>query len=242
MNAIEIHSLTKSYGGKQVLNSLSMQVAKGDIYGFLGPNGAGKTTTLRILLGLLNSDGGTVRVFKKDPQREGATLRSRIGSLPETPGFYGWMDARENLGFYAEICGVRHSPAAISSYLEMVGLDPENSFPVATFSKGMKQRLGLARCLVHDPELLLLDEPTNGLDPKGRHEIYALLQKLNRERGMTIILSTHILDDVERLCHTIGILYRGTLHYQGPLMGDLENTYIRLTREAIEHEPNVSFG
>ena len=242
MNAIEIRSLTKSYGGKRVLDSLSMQVAKGEIYGFLGPNGAGKTTTLRILLGLLDSDGGTVQVLRKDPQREGATLRSRIGSLPETPGFYGWMDAKENLDFYAEICGVRQSPEAIGEYLEMVGLDPENSFPVATFSKGMKQRLGLARCLVHDPELLLLDEPTNGLDPRGRHEIYALLNKLNREQGKTIILSTHILDDVERLCHTIGILFRGTLQYQGPLMGDLENTYIRLTREAIEHEPNVSFG
>jgi len=242
MNAIEVHSLSKSYGGRRVLKSLSMQVAKGEIYGFLGPNGAGKTTTLRILLGLLDSDKGTVRVLKTDPQRDGAVLRSRIGSLTEAPGFYGWMDAKENLDFYAEICGVRVSPTAMRGYLEMVGLDPQNNLPVATFSKGMKQRLGLARCLVHDPELLLLDEPTNGLDPKGRHEIYALLQKLNREKGKTIILSTHILDDVERLCHTIGILCGGILQYQGPVKEDLENTYLRLTRETKEHEPDVSFG
>jgi ABC-2 type transport system ATP-binding protein len=215
MKVIDIKSLKKSFAGKKVLEDTSMTVNHGDIYGFLGPNGSGKTTTLRILLGILYPDGGKVSVLNMDPSLDGERLRQRINVLPESHGFYGWMRAEEYLRFFGQLYGLQLTAADNHMYLDQVGLDPADGRPIRTFSRGMKQRLGIARSLLNDPEILFLDEPTNGLDPKGRREIHDLLLKFNREKEMTIIISTHILDDVERLCNRIAILHNSKIQYEG---------------------------
>jgi ABC-2 type transport system ATP-binding protein len=217
MKVIDIKSLKKSFAGKKVLEDTSMTVNHGDIYGFLGPNGSGKTTTLRILLGILYPDGGKVSVLNMDPSLDGERLRQRINVLPESHGFYGWMRTEEYLRFFGQLYGLQLTAADSRMHLDQVGLDPADSRPIRTFSRGMKQRLGIARSLLNDPEILFLDEPTNGLDPKGRREIHDLLLKFNREREMTVVISTHILDDVERLCNRIAILHNSKIQYEGSL-------------------------
>jgi len=172
VRVIDVRSLKKSFAGKKVLEDASMAVSQGDIYGFLGPNGSGKTTTLRILLGILFPDGGKVAVLKMDPFVDGELLRQRINVLPESHGFYGWMRAEEYLRFFGQLYGLQLTAVDSHKRLEQVGLDPADRRSIRTFSRGMKQRLGIARSLLNDPEILFLDEPTNGLDPKGRREIH----------------------------------------------------------------------
>lgn len=217
MTAIEVRGLKKSFDGKVVLDSISMTVRRGDIYGFLGPNGSGKTTTLRILLGILSADEGETSVLGFDPSSSGHILRREVNSLPESHGLYGWMSALNYLTFFGQLYGMAFSNDELRSRLQQVGLDPGDHRPVRTFSRGMKQRLGIARAIVNDAAILFLDEPTNGLDPRGRREIHDLLLGLNRKKGLTVVISTHILDDVERLCNRIAILDRGKVRYEGPL-------------------------
>ncbi|HHD62911.1 MAG TPA: ABC transporter ATP-binding protein [Desulfobulbaceae bacterium] len=239
MNVIEVENLKKSFHEKEVLHNLSMIVQKGDIFGFLGPNGSGKTTTLRILLGLLAADGGKVRVLDTEVDMQTSDLRQRINMLPESHGLYGWMRTDEYLSYFADLYGHSLDKHKVKTLLELVGLSPDDHRPIQNFSRGMKQRLGIARTLVNDPEIIFLDEPTNGLDPKGRRDIHALLKRLNKERQMTIILSTHILDDVEHLCNRIGILHQGRLQYQGTLQGNggdtSANHHFCLPREIKEN-------
>jgi ABC-2 type transport system ATP-binding protein len=241
MKALEINSLKKSFDGKKVLEDISMTVYQGDIYGFLGPNGSGKTTTLRILIGVLFPDEGKVAVLKFDPSVDGEQLRRRINVLPESHGFYGWMRSEEYLRFFGQLYGIQLTTAECRLHLDQVGLDPADIRPIRTFSRGMKQRLGIARSLLNNPEILFLDEPTNGLDPKGRREIHDLLLNLNREKAMTVVISTHILDDVERLCNRIAILHNSKIQYEGsPFAPEVEKSTCYRFRVADEKTiPNV---
>ena len=215
MSCLQTRQLVHRYRDDLVLDGIDLDVPAGSIYGFLGPNGAGKTTTLRLLLGLLACEGGEIRVFGRRLQDDRRGLLRRIGSMIESPSFYEHLTARENLLLLQRIH--RCPQARIDEVLELVGLAGTGRKRAGLFSLGMKQRLGIAIALLHGPELLILDEPTNGLDPNGIVEMRALLQRLNRERGMTLLVSSHLLAEVERLVTHLGILHRGRLLFQGPI-------------------------
>ncbi len=217
MYAITIENLQKSYGDKLVLNALNMRIKTGDIYGLLGPNGAGKSTLMGIILGLISFQSGIVKIFDFDVTEAKKKLSRKINALPEFFTPYGWMNAMEYLHFFAQLYERNSDKITLERLLEDVGLDSNDCRPIDMYSQGMRKRLGLARALINEPKLLILDEPTNGLDPKGRREIHDLLIDLNRKKHTTILLSTHILDDVERLCSRIGILYHGQLRYEDEL-------------------------
>ncbi|TAJ28567.1 ABC transporter ATP-binding protein [Bosea sp. (in: a-proteobacteria)] len=220
---ISIKHLKLALGWDEILHDVSISAKAGEIYGLLGPNGAGKTTTIAAALGMIPADGGVIRVLGLDPVSEGMELRRRVGVLPDPSGFYDWMTASNYLSFYAGLYGVRRSLTDIQQRLAQVGLDPKLGQPIGHFSRGMRQRLGLARALIADPEVLVLDEPTNGLDPRGRREIHDILMGLTRDRGVSILLCTHLLDDVERLCSRIGIIVAGRTVAEGAI-AELERT------------------
>ena len=206
--AVEIRRLTKVYAHKRVLDRVDLRVEEGSVFGFLGPNGAGKTTTLRILTGLARPTKGTVRVLGHDVATVDNAVRAEIGFLPDVPGFYEWMTAGEFLRFAGGLFGIerRVLDPRIEVLLDLAGLTDVTT-RVGGYSRGMKQRLGVAQALINAPRLLLLDEPTSALDPMGRKEVLDMLQSL---RGRTtVFFSTHILGDVERICDTVAILDHG---------------------------------
>jgi len=213
---IKTTALNYSFNNRQkTLDNVNLVVEKGSIYGFLGPNGAGKTTTLRLVLGLLKKQQGSIQVFGKEFNNHRIELLKKIGSLIEQPSLYGHLTARENLNIYWRIYAVPKE--SIDRVLHLVGLEGTGKKRVRQFSLGMKQRLSIAIALLHDPELLILDEPTNGLDPNGIIEIRELIKKLNRENGVTFIVSSHILAEVERMATHVGIIHKGKLLFQGTL-------------------------
>ena len=214
MICIETSGLHHRFSNGQVaVDQLSMQVPAGSIYGFLGPNGAGKTTTLRLLLGLLKRQEGEVRFFGQSLSDDRVRTLSGIGSMIETPSVYGHLSARDNLKIWADYfhCPVKR----IDEVLEIVGLADTAKKKAHAFSLGMKQRLGIAIALLHKPGVLILDEPTNGLDPTGIIEIRDLLKRLNKEEQITILVSSHILAEVEKLVSHVGIINHGKLLFQG---------------------------
>lgn len=217
---IDANHLKLALDGHSILSDVSLHLGAGEIYGLLGPNGAGKSTTIAILLGLYPSVSGSLALFDKDIDKDNASdtraLRQRIGVMPEHAGFYDWMTASGYLTWYAGFYGGMQQP--LPELLERVGLGDARNQPIGQFSRGMQQRLGLARALLHGPELLILDEPTNGLDPRGRREIHDLLLELAQQRQVGILLCTHLLDDVDRLCTNIGIIDQGHSVLEGPLI------------------------
>lgn len=219
---IETWGLSKDYGGVTAVDDLRLRLEPGEVFGFLGPNGAGKSTTLLMLMGLTRPSGGQARVCGLDPVRESRKIKELVGYLPENVGFYGELTAEESLRFVADLNGIDRAQARgrIREALETVGLawgDDARSKPVDTFSRGMKQRLGIAEVLIKEPRLLLLDEPTLGLDPDGAHRIIELIQTLNRERGITVLLSSHHLHQVQKISERVGIMIRGKLVAEGTL-------------------------
>jgi ABC-2 type transport system ATP-binding protein len=213
---IETDSLSYHFSsGQKTLDTINLRVDKGSIYGFLGPNGAGKTTTLRLILGLLRNQHGTIRVFGENINTHRLGILRRIGSLIEQPSIYGHLTARENLEVYRRIYRVPKS--RIEEVLSLVELSNTGRKKAKQFSLGMKQRLSIAIALLHKPELLILDEPTNGLDPNGIIETRELIKKLNRDEGVTIIVSSHILAEVEKMASHVGIIHKGKLLFQGTL-------------------------
>jgi ABC-2 type transport system ATP-binding protein len=214
---IDIRSLRLQIRGTPILHDVCLTLAAGEIYGLIGPNGAGKSTTIAATLGLRPICGGTVRVFDRDPSRDAEAIHRRAGVLPEQSGFYDWMTAPDYLAFFASLYGLSPRRGDIAARLASVGLAPGRRQPIGTFSRGMRQRLGLARAMIADPQLLILDEPTNGLDPRGRREIHDLLIDLSGKQGVGILLCTHLLDDVERLCTRIGVIVDGRTVAEGPV-------------------------
>jgi ABC-2 type transport system ATP-binding protein len=213
---IEISELRATLDGATILHDVHLTLDEGEIYGLLGPNGAGKSTTIAVALGLLKPDGGQVRVFGKDPRRAAPETYGSLGVLPEQNGFYDWMSAEAYLSFFAALHERRLSLDEMRGRLSDVGLEPRPRQTIGTYSRGMRQRLGLARALLADPKLLILDEPTNGLDPRGRREIHDILLEL-AGRGVGILLCTHLLDDVDRLCRRIGIIVEGRTVVEGAI-------------------------
>ena len=212
---ISLDGIRLSLQGIPILRGVNLQMGKGEIYGMLGPNGAGKSTTISVIAALRSPDGGSASVLGLNPAANPSDIRRRLGVLAENAGFYDWMTGQEYLRWFAGLYGVDLQDKESDALLSRVGLDGGNRVPISGYSRGMKQRLGLARALVNDPELLILDEPTSGLDPEGRRNIHDLLLDLNRNHGIGILLSTHLLDDVERLCGRVGIIHRGRTVLEG---------------------------
>ncbi|OGO43139.1 MAG: ABC transporter ATP-binding protein [Chloroflexi bacterium RBG_16_58_8] len=214
--AIETRDLTKKYDQVAVVDKLNFQVRENEIFGLLGPNGAGKTTTILMLLGLTEPSSGTVRVFNLDPARDSLKVKRIVGYLPEEVGFYDNLTARENLRFIAELN--RISPAEterrIDEALEKVGLSGERDLVSGKFSRGMRQRLGIADVLIKQPKMVILDEPTSGLDPKGINDLLELIANLPA-MGTTVMLSSHQLYQVQKVCHRVGILSKGKMVVEG---------------------------
>ena len=212
---IETEGLKKSFGEQVAVDGVDLQVPRGTAFGYLGPNGAGKTTLIRVLLGLTRPSAGTMRVLGRPMPKERSRALARVGAIVEEPGFHKHLSGRENLW----VAAAAREPAAhtrIDKVLEQVGLLDRADDRVATYSQGMRQRLGMARCLLSDPELLILDEPTNGLDPGGIQEFRGLVRSWIDE-GRTLVLSSHLLDEVEKICDHVAIVDRGRIVAQGSL-------------------------
>ncbi|SHJ83684.1 bacitracin transport system ATP-binding protein [Clostridium cavendishii DSM 21758] len=207
---LETCGLTKKYGVQFAVSDLNIHVKKGEIYGLLGRNGAGKTTTLRMITGLLEPTSGEIILFNKKFDVPTKEAFSRIGALIEMPAFYENLTARENLQIIADLRGLQ-SKDAIEKVLALVNLEGEKNKQIRKFSLGMKQRLGIAMALMHEPEFIILDEPTNGLDPVGIQQIRLLIKKMSAEKGITVIISSHILSEIEQMADTIGIIDKGVL-------------------------------
>src|SRR5688572_15703622 len=199
----------------QTLFDIDLNVEKGSIYGFLGPNGSGKTTTLSLLLGLLNNKKGDIEIFGQHIHSNRIEILKKIGSLIETPSLYGHLTAKENLEVYRPIYGA--SKERLDEVLKIVGLEDTGKKTAKKFSLGMKQRLSIALALLPKPELLILDEPSNGLDPSGIIELRQLIKTLNKAYGMTILISSHLLAEVEKMVSHVGIIYKGEMLFQGTL-------------------------
>ena len=211
---IEVSGLSKRYGALCAVDDLSFTVGRGDVYGFLGQNGAGKSTTIRMLLTLIRPSSGSIRLFGLDLSRHRTEILSRVGAVIEKPDLYGYLTGRENLRILARLSGCRDR-RAIERVLETVGLTARADDRVRTYSQGMRQRLGIACALVHDPELVILDEPTNGLDPQGIADIRHLILRLSREEGKTFLVSSHLLSEMELIANRMVIIDRGRKVVEG---------------------------
>ena len=244
---IETSQLTKQYNGLAAVDNLSFRLKEGEIFGFLGPNGAGKSTTLLMLLGLTQPTSGSASVWGFDPVRQARDVKRIVGYLPENVGFYGDLNAEESLRYIADLNGLDHHKirSRIFELLELVGLKKDAHKKLAVFSRGMKQRLGIAEVLIKKPKIIFFDEPTLGLDPDGAAKLIELIQSLNREQQITVLLSSHHLHHVQKISHTVGIMINGKMVAQGTIndlarekfgMGEkeysLEEVYMKYFQEA----------
>jgi ABC-2 type transport system ATP-binding protein len=233
---IEARALTKRFGSRVAVDGLDLCVRPGEIYGFLGPNGAGKTTTIRMLLGILHPDAGAVVVCGRPVRRGDRAGRHLVGAVAEVQHLYGDMSCAEYLRFFAALYGLGWAKARVAGLLELVGLAERADDRAADLSKGLQQKLGLARALLHDPPVLILDEPVSGLDPHGIREVREIIGR-ERDRGRVIFLSSHVLSEVERTADRVGILRHGRLVFEGPTAGvsarygTLEEAFVSITGE-----------
>jgi ABC-type multidrug transport system ATPase subunit len=237
--AIEGKNLTKSYGDFLVIDKLKIKVPQGKVYGFLGRNGSGKTTTIRMIMGLIKPDSGNVEIFGKKVNRDNTDYLRDIGAIIETPGFYNNLSAYENLEISCELFGVEKN--VIAESLDTVGLSDIDNRSVGKFSLGMKQRLGIASALIHFPKILILDEPTNGLDPMGIIEMRKLIKNLSKTMGITILVSSHLLNEIQLIADYIGIIDNGKLITEGDmnLLDINDQNYLILETNNFKKAENI---
>ena len=228
---IEINALTKNYADFKAVNDLNLKVFSGDVYGFLGPNGAGKSTTIRILLSLIYPSSGAVKVFGKELNQNRNEILARLGAIVEKPDFYGYLTAYKNLELLGKISGKAISNSRIMEVLELVGLKDRHNSKVKTYSQGMKQRLGFAQAILHNPELIILDEPTNGLDPQGMKDMRDLILHLCHDLKKTVFISSHILNEVELIANRMVILNKGRAVVEGDVQQLLNTGELKVTIE-----------
>ncbi len=232
-NIIELHDLVKQYGQHKAVDHLTLTIRRGEIFGLLGPNGAGKTTTILMLLGLTEPTSGKVRVCGIDSTYQPILVKRKVGYLPDEVGFYEDLSAFENLLYTAALNGIGPEEAQQRAryLLEQVGLAAHAWQKVRTYSHGMKRRLGLADVLIKQPEVIILDEPTNGIDPEGVRELLALIQRLSRQEGVTVLLSSHHLHQMQQICDRVGLFVAGKLIAVGRIA--------ELARELFQNEPVI---
>jgi len=228
---IEISSLSKRFKDLLAVDELDLNVNKGDVFGFLGPNGAGKSTTIRMILSLISPTSGTINIFGKSLLDNRKEILTNIGAIVEKPDFYLYLPAVKNLEILAKISGKEVSSRRIMELLELVGLKDRANSKVKTYSHGMKQRLGIAQTLLHDPELIILDEPTTGLDPQGMKEIRDLIIRLSKEENKTIFLSSHILSEIELVANRMIIINKGKKIVEGEVNKLLNSNKLKVTIE-----------
>ena len=212
---VSVENLTKQFGSFTAVNNLSFTVNEGDVYGFLGQNGAGKSTTIRMLLTLIKPTAGSIKIFDKELHHHRSEILKQTGAIIERPDLYKYLSAYNNLSIFAKMSGIKVTKKLLTDQLQMVGLDKVADKKFDLFSQGMKQRLGIAVALVHNPKLIILDEPTNGLDPQGIADMRNLLIKLSKEMGKTIIISSHLLSEVEQIANRMIIINKGEKIVEG---------------------------
>lgn len=237
---ISANDLTKNLSGKEVVRNCTFSVERGSIYGFLGRNGAGKTTVFKLLLGLLKPSSGVASVLGLDSVRDNEAILRRTGNLIETPIFYEHLSASDNLRLHLAYMGIEDTD--VEPTLCRVGLPGTESQPVSTFSLGMRQRLAIARAIIHRPEVLILDEPVNGLDPVGMKEMRILFRRLVHEEGMSILMSSHLLSEIEQIADRVGVIVDGTVVQEAEMAdirkqhsSDLEDYFISLIQGGADH-------
>ena len=238
---VRTHNLGKRYKNRWAVEDVNLEIYRGDIFGFLGPNGAGKSTTIRMILSLIQPTAGSVELFGHQLRTEREKALAKVAGIVEKPDFYLYLSAVRNMEIAGSLTlGKTPAPKAVAAALELVGLSERAKDRVKTFSHGMKQRLGIAQALLCEPELIVLDEPTNGLDPQGMKEVRELVVRLSTERGMTVFLSSHLLNEVEQVATRMAIINRGTLVVQGRVDELVRNSAKKIVLDARPQKKAIS--
>lgn len=235
-SVISVSHLSKQFGNIQAVNDLSFTVNEGDVYGFLGQNGAGKSTTIRMLLTLIAPTAGEINIFDKKLSTHRSEILSNIGAVIEKPDLYKYLNAYDNLSIFARMSGIKVTRQLLMNQLQMVGLADRAKDKVKTFSQGMKQRLGIAVALVHNPALIILDEPTNGLDPQGIADIRNLIMRLSKEMGKTVLISSHLLSEIEVIANRMIIIHKGRKIIEGNVAELLDPSHTVIDIDAVDNE------
>ncbi|MBK6380406.1 MAG: ABC transporter ATP-binding protein [Chitinophagaceae bacterium] len=232
---IKVNNLSKQFKEINAVDDLSFTVEQGDVYGFLGQNGAGKSTTIRMLLTLIKPSGGEISIFDKNLSTHRSDILKQVGAVIEKPDLYKYLSAYDNLAIFAKMSGIKADKKLLMEQLKMVGLDERAGSKVKTFSQGMKQRLGIAVALVHNPQLIILDEPTNGLDPQGIADMRNLILHLSRELGKTIVVSSHLLSEIELVANRMIIIHKGKKIVEGKVAELLDPSKSLVQLETVDN-------
>jgi ABC-type multidrug transport system ATPase subunit len=238
---IEVKHLSKQFSDFTAVNDLSFTVNQGDVYGFLGQNGAGKSTTIRMLLTLIAPTAGSIRIFGKEIGTHRSEILRQTGAVIERPDLYKYLSAKENLAVFARLSGIRPTDSMLIRKLEQVGLAERAESKVKTFSQGMKQRLGIAVAMVHDPSLIILDEPTNGLDPQGIADMRNLIISLSRDQGKTVLVSSHLLSEMEQMATRMIIIDKGKKMVEGDMKELLDPSHVLLDISTLDQDASMKW-